>query len=372
MAHTPEAHALALMDQGRAHLDAGRRPQAEQAFRSAAKISPTPHALNNWALCRYLTGDHPGALRILAPLLGDPAPLPFTRALASLAEQAQGHREAAGDLLHRAVRDFEAGVREAGERGGVPEPAWVEYTILIKQAAGELGDHRLVLDLHRRWPGRDLPQGGFAAGVAAFNLGRFDQAAKYWRRIIHPEWRRPVAAYARVADLVAQGVVPPFDLEYTPATTAEERDDGPTARKGSAPEQGTAAGRDGATGSALAARGTVRIQLLAFLFDEAVQDAGAVAQSLMAASGAWGVELGRRFLAGSSVPMPLKLAAAKVLTEAGLFAPGDRSPSSTRGAPPASSSRKWKYGLRIRSWTRLWPRPSGCGMPAGRMKPTSC
>ncbi len=60
--------------------------------------------------------------------------------------------------------------------------AWIEYTLTIKRAAAELGEYRLLLDLHDHWPGRDLALGGFLAGVAAFNLGKCERAAKYWRR----------------------------------------------------------------------------------------------------------------------------------------------------------------------------------------------
>ncbi len=293
------AKAEALLDEGRAHLAAGRRPEAEACFRRAARICATPHSLNNWAMCRYLAGDHGDALNILAPVLGAQAPAPYTRALASLAHLARSERAEAAALLRAAIRDFDAGLAAAELRGGVPDAAWVEYTMLIKQAAGELGEHKLVLELHGRWPGRDLPQGAFHAGVAAFNLRKYAQAAKYWRRINHRDWTHLMAAHAQVADLVEQGLVPPFALEYD----FDYGWDGKT--------------HDPELLAKLLARGSVRVRCLALMFTGEADMAG----GLIAYTGGWGIELGTRLLSGSSVSMPLKLEAARVLTEAGIFRP---------------------------------------------------
>lgn len=182
----------------------------------------TPVALNNWALCRYLAGDYQDALALLAPLLVGDELAPFSHALASRAWTARGERERARDQLREAVRDFDRGL-------GQCDLGWVEYTSLIKRAAGEFGDHRLVLDLHGRWPGRDLATGAFYAGVAAFNLRKFAQAAKYWRRISDRGWPRLMEAYARVADLAEQGVVPPFALEYEPSGESVQEERSPSA-----------------------------------------------------------------------------------------------------------------------------------------------
>ena len=45
----------------------------------------------------------------------------------------------------------------------------------------------------------------FLAGVAAFNLGRFSQAASYWRRLPRPEWR-----FADLYVVVADGKKSPL------------------------------------------------------------------------------------------------------------------------------------------------------------------
>lgn len=295
--------AAALMDEGRGHLDAGDRKRAESCFRTAAMTYPTPHAFNNWALCRYLDGDHADTLRILAPLTNGLSPAPFSRALASLARSARGEQAAARDLLNQAIRDLDAGLSRPVVRGEIPEGAWIEYTILIKQAAGALQDHRLILDLHKRWPGRGLPQGAFMGGVAAFNLRKYAQAARYWREIRHPDWSDLMEAHARVADLVERGTVPPFPLEYDPDYEWDET------------------ARDFETAKALAARGAVRIRLLAVMFVKTGQEAAAMAASLISATGRWGLDLAQNLLSGSTVPINLKLGAAQALIDAGVYRP---------------------------------------------------
>lgn len=300
--------AEALVDQGRAHLDAGERARAEECFRAAATLTDQPVARNNWALCRYLSGAPAEALKVLAPVLAAETVAPFSHALASLAHTAIGNPKAAGDELRAAMRDLDAGLISAQWRGAEPEPALIEYTMLIKQAAGALGNDRLILELHGRWPGRDLPSGAFLAGVAAFHLGKYAQAAKYWRRISALEWVQPMQAYVRAAELAESGLVPPFRLEYSPIPDEEE-----------------ALMAAGDT-KALSERGSVRVRLLAALFEPGFPDKGTMVSGLIGSTGAWGVEFGRRLLAGNSVPMEIKTSAAGALIEAGEFAPNEPIP----------------------------------------------
>lgn len=271
--------AISLLDEGRAYLDAGDRAQAESCFRAAAAISDLPAARNNWALCRYLAGAHAEALQILAPVLRAAEPVPFSRALASKLLTALGERDKARRELQAAIRDLDAGLVEAQWRHAEVAPAWVEYTVPIKQAVGALGLDRMVLDLHGRWPGRDLPSGAFAAGAAAFHLARYEQAAKYWRRITAPGWKGLMAAYVRVANLAEAGLVPPFRLDYEVYENTEK------------------AGQAKRSPEALAARGAVRVRMLAYLFDPDAPDKGETAHALIEGTGQWGLELGHRLLA---------------------------------------------------------------------------
>jgi hypothetical protein len=52
---------------------------------------------------------------------------------------------------------------------------------MIMRAAGKLGDDRQVLDLYKRWQSHHVSwENKYLAGIAAFNLKRFRQAASYW------------------------------------------------------------------------------------------------------------------------------------------------------------------------------------------------
>jgi tetratricopeptide (TPR) repeat protein len=308
--HLAQSKAETLLNKGRAHLDAGQRAQAEVCFQQASRTFMTPVALNNWALCRYLAGDYKDALSILQPLLGAPDPLPYTHALASLSYTAMGNTERAHEQMRAAIHDFDRGL----DRGGAADLGWAEYTVTIKRAAGEAGEHRLVLDLHGRWPGRNLPSGAFAAGAAAFNLGRFGQASKYWRGIADPVWVRLMEAYALVASLAENRLVPQFLLEYEPYIEQPPKDVSPEVVK------------------ALASKGAVRVGLLATAF-AAPDSNAAIIDALIGHTGGWGIDLGQRLLAGSRVPISVKMGAAKALTDAGVFAPGQQIPIVHEGRP---------------------------------------
>lgn len=291
------------MDEGIAHLNAGRLAQAERCFRIAAQRELTPQVLNNWALCRRMAGDPADALAILQPLLAGPDPAPFTRALASRCYGDLGRRDDARRLLDLAIRDFES---------RRPDPAWTEYTAGIKQAAADLGDHRLVLELHKRWPGQNLGLGGHLGAVAAFNLGKYEQAIRYWERIDDRHWEQPKQAYMIAASLVQDGIAPPFQLEYDATAGAE------------APEP-TPAGLARAV-----AIGNVKAFYLAMMVtpdDEAER----FAEMLVQYGGDWGADLGRRLLRAPFVPMPIKTAAARALTTCGIFQPGEQIPVVVEG-----------------------------------------
>jgi tetratricopeptide (TPR) repeat protein len=287
------------LDRGIADLDAGRIADAERYFRMAAQQALTPQVLNNWALCRRPAGDPADALAIRHPLLADPAPAPFSRALASRCCGDLGRRDDARHLLEQAIRDFDS---------RRPDLAWTEYTADVKQAAADLGDHRLVLELHKRWPGQDLGLGGHLGAVAAFNLGQYEQAIRYWERIADPGWRRPKQGYIIAASLVLDGVAPPFQLEYDPTAGSETPAANPAAF------------------ARIVAIGNIKADFLAMLAGPGVADAERYAEMLIEYGGDWGADLGRRLLRAVRVPMPVKMATARALTSRGIFQPGAEIP----------------------------------------------
>lgn len=218
-------------------------------------------------------------------------------------------------LLNAAIADLDLGLARPSVRGGVPDEAWVEYTVMIKQAAGALGDHRLVLELHRRWPGQEYAMGLFVTGVACFNLRKYEQAGRYWQRIADREWQRPMQAYIGVTSLMNDGLVPAFPLEYDPL------------------EKELSAKYVEAIAQALAESGRTRISYLAFLFESANGQVAQMTDLLIAHSGEWGIELGRRLLAGATVKMSVKMGAARALTDLGIFGPEEPIPIIHEGRP---------------------------------------
>ena len=335
---------MKLVEQGKSWLDKGKPERAEGYFQRAAQAAPLPLALNNWALCRYLAEDCAAALNILSPLWSDPSPNPFARALASLCHGALGQTQSAHEMLQAAISDFDRGLLMPALRFA---PDWAEYTTIIKQAAGTLGEHQLVLDLHSRWPGRDLHEGAYAAGAAAFNLQRWDLAARYFGNITDPQRADTIAAFNRVIEGMKREVIPPFPLEYFP-DTGQEGASGPTVQEM----------------RRLVALGTVRMRFLGIMLDPDSPDAADLASGLVELSGDWGIELGKRLLAGDRIPLALKEAAAATLTGSGLYRPGEPIPIVHEGRatsiiiPAARVSTKYNPGLdrRVREAVRLWER----------------
>lgn len=299
------ARAAELLEKGKELLGRGDLAGAEARFRRAARLYPLPPAYNNWALCRYQAGDPAGALAVLEPLLADPAPLPFTRALAAMAAWDLGRRDEARAYLRAAIADLDRGLAQPDLRPlATPTSTWLEHTVMVLRAAGTLGEHRLVLELHARWPGRDIPDRNYYAGVALWNLGRHAQAARQWRRIDRLDWVDRMEAYAGVAEMIDGGALPPFPLEYRPPLGPET----PIPKASEDVESFTT-------------QGGVRLHLLAAALMEGYPGARVIVSGLVRWGGDWGLDLGRRLIRASTLPLPLKIAAARALMERGAVPP---------------------------------------------------
>lgn len=312
-----EQRAMGLHDRGVRLMQQGHFEEAIACFQEAWNAAGLVSALNNWATVLQVQGRPAEALQVLEPVLGTSLVHPYTHALASRCCTAVGDTRRARDHLYLAIRSF-----DAGRSGLAAHPdggqAWIEYTMIIKEAAFDLGDYRLILDLHSRWPGRDLPQGAFVAGVAAFNLGKYPQAIRIWLRVQDRAWVRPLKAYILVAQLVERGVVPPFTLDAQLPDTDR--------LKNLTPDEAAKA----------PVEGSLRLLMLTAVFSSAEDDprgdAGLVAE-LIRRTGDWGIDLGRRLLQGATVGLGLKFGAARALTEAGLFRSGEPIPVVHEGRP---------------------------------------
>jgi len=317
MISTPdETRAQALNDQGLAYLREGDPDTAAACFKEAWKLGALPPALNNLATIHFENGKPTEALQELQPLLEVESPLPYTHALASLCHSALEQPDAARRHLSRAIRDFDRGWHQLRRTVG-DDPAWTEYTVIIKRAAGYLGEHRLLLELHSRWPGSAHPVGAFWAGVAHFNLGKFNRAARAWDRVQDRNLGPTAEAFGEVASLVDRGVVPPFPLEYDLLRSEPE---------GEMTEE---------VSTNMLKRGAVRMPYLYHLFQSPENSEQAVNMTLelIHRTGEWGVTLGQSLLKASGAPMTLKMGAARALTELGHFAQGEPIPIIHQGRP---------------------------------------
>lgn len=167
---------------------------------------------NNSAVCFEALNRLEEALAVVKGNISSAVPDPFSHALAARVLKKLGRDAEAEIQMREAVADFERGARASGR---LLAKAWRDYLVILENAAGALEDHRLVLEIHQRWaPYYVTNENNFYAGAAAFNLGRYRQAAGYWRPRSHDDWSDILERYAIVAGEVEQGLVPPFTIPY--------------------------------------------------------------------------------------------------------------------------------------------------------------
>jgi tetratricopeptide (TPR) repeat protein len=296
-----------LLGEGRRLAARGDLAKAAEWFERAVKVCALPAALNNLALAHLEHHRDPdAALKILAPNLADAAPQPYAHALAARCLVRLGDTTEALRRLDASIRDFECAIEVLDRLADDALVTVSEYTAIILQAAGDVGDDRQVWTLYQRWQRwHVLPVCDFFAGTAVFNLGRFEQAARLWRRVRHPEWRF-LAAYAGVAHLCAEGTVPPFRLPYAPPQ--EDQFAREVADAKSTPPEDVAA--------RIIADPANLVMLLYNLFAPDAPMAGtsvegkeAMISALVAGGREWGERLARSLFAASRAPTSWKMAA---------------------------------------------------------------
>lgn len=209
--------AARLIERAHEALFEGRVAEAEYLMRRALAFGHFTAVYNNLALLQLEHHHRPDeALKLLRKNLDSPRVpwQPFTRAVAARCLLRMDRREEAREVLQQAIRDFEAGLNADINREPWARRAWSEYISKILEAAGELGDHRLVWNLYRRWRKHVVLNSSHAlGGIAAFNLGRFRAAAEAWR-LAQDEMRPFLRMYEAVAQWCDQGLIEPFPLDY--------------------------------------------------------------------------------------------------------------------------------------------------------------
>lgn len=186
--------------------------EAEMVLRKALEVTPMlVPAINNLAFCLFMQDNPEEALEVLRPNLSADIPNPFASALASQICVALGRMDEAEKHLETAVRSFDAGLPQMRLAPTAISNPWYEYTVMLKRAAGDLGRHQQVIDMYRRHEAyHTTPEDRYLAGVASFNLGRMGRAISYWSKL---PWQLGLD-FAKVAQSVETGMIPPFSLEY--------------------------------------------------------------------------------------------------------------------------------------------------------------
>ena len=222
--------------------------------------------------------------------------------------------------LDAAVDDFETAATTPQHLADDNLMAIAEYTAIVLQAAGDLGDDRRVWTLHQRWHRWHVrPECDFFSGTALFNLGRFEQAARVWGRVRHREWRF-LQAYVGVAELCAAATVPPFRLPYA---TPREDD-----FKAATSDAKTTSPNDVAARIVADPANLLMVLYNLFAPDAPlartpVEGKEAMISGLVAGGGKWGERLARSLFAASRVPTPCKMAALQGLHTAGVVSLGE-------------------------------------------------
>ena len=284
---------------------------AVKAFSAALAREDVTPIRNNLAMTLFQGGEPQRALDVLQPAFSteemEKAANPFTYALAASINTTLGQPEAARQHMEEAIRCFEKGLAEFScNRSQIPRP-FQEYTVSIMRAAAGLNDHRLVMDLYRRWESCHVSwENKYLAGVACFNLGRYKQAARFWLSIAR-EYKL-FSGMQLVALLVERGVIPPFTMGYK--VYNEDKLD--------------AIIKD-CTGdknklNRYLQDGYILMMLLAFLLMTGESPAaGVIASSLVGETGAWGEKLGLKMLETPEFTPAVKMAAAEALIARGVL-----------------------------------------------------
>jgi hypothetical protein len=247
-----------------------------------------------------MSGNPGGVMEMITPLLKEDdleVCMMATRALTELDQT-----EEAGLHLDKLVKLVDSVMATNKGRLNRVEK---EFPELVMNLAGTLGQHRRVLELYKRWPGfaSDWLVRHYVA-VAAFNLGRYKQAASHWSAIGHvPE----ALSMQHVAVLAERGTVPPFIMEY-----AAPNPEVVTNLMEKLADEVDVKGLES---------GIVRMALLCMALDEITdeQTTYEVLALLILGGGEWGLALGLGLIESTVIDKSVKSATATLLIQAGVF-----------------------------------------------------
>lgn len=299
---------------GQEYLEKADYKQAIRYFQRALKQEDHPAIRNNLALAHYMAGNPEKSLDALRPNINpDAPPNPFSHSLATQIFHQLGQAYEAGQQLDFAIKDFEDGVRAFPDSRYIPD-FWGEYTLAIFRAAGALSEHRQVYELHRRWQNYHRHwESSYLAGVAAFNLKRYRQAANCWARLL--QQGRIYTGIQRLALAVEQGHIPHFTLDYRLVNQEHILSLAKQAINSGAAEHFRQLANDS----------TVRLFYLALAIDEEapLDERSQFIRLLVRYGEKWGEQLGRNLLLSPTIHQDLKIQIMAALQEAGFIKAGE-------------------------------------------------
>lgn len=310
-----------LIEKGRESLLRGDFQQAARAFAKALEHGESPVLRNNLAYANFMAGKHRQALEDLMPLLGaeeeNTDANPFTFALASRICCALGDTEKAHYWLGVAIRLFEEGLREIRRTRKLHTPegeAFLEYTAIIMQAAGDLRDHRLVYDLFRRWENYHTSWiNAFLAAAACFNMGRYKQAASLWANLTHVF--QACSVMGKIAFAIERRIIPPFEMSYSLPTDEEVK------------KMLKEASENQEMRSRCVENSYIRTIMLEHVLDgKDSPGARHPLYNLIYYGGEWGKQLGECVFSSPIFSLEMKMVAAQALIERGVLKEGEPVP----------------------------------------------
>ncbi|NLN87171.1 MAG: tetratricopeptide repeat protein [Syntrophomonadaceae bacterium] len=299
---------------GQDYLNKKNYKQAVLYFQKALKQEEHPAIRNNLALAHYMAGNPEKSLDTLSSNINlDAPPNPFSHSLAAQIFHKLGQDHEAGRQLDLAIKYFEDKVGAFSDSRRIPD-AWGEYTVAIFHAAGALNEHRQVYELYRRWQNYHRHwESSYLAGVAAFNLKRYRQAANCWAELLQKD--NIFAGIQRLALAVDQGQIPHFTLDYRLIDQDYILSLVNQANNSGAPEHFRQLANDS----------TIRLFYLALAIDEEspLDERTQYLRLLVRYGEKWGEQLGRSLLLSSTLHQDLKMNIMAALQEAGYVKAGE-------------------------------------------------
>jgi len=203
---------LELNREGRELLKQGRIKRAERKFKEAVSLcSCAIPAINNLALCAYLKDDFRRGIEYAQKSLKYDPENVFAHSTLAQCYLHLGKRARAEAHVEKAVASLQR----------LSSPSALELLNKVFEALAELEWDERIYELYTSYKGEEDLELALDAlswvqiGVAAANLGRWEDAQRLWQKALDVEPEVELAQlYLEVASLVGEGKAPPFRFPY--------------------------------------------------------------------------------------------------------------------------------------------------------------